>query len=134
MIKTILLTIIAVIAGYALMVGLITLVQEVWFGGVGWGTTPFGQLAVAGFFTMLAAFVGAAVATAIRLGKSVVPAVIMSCLVALETTALVVTERVSGPLWFDALSALLLILAIMAGGLFMQILMRSLAGRAPSAT
>ena len=134
MTKTILLTIFAVIAGYALMVGLITLVQEVWFGGVGWGTTPFGKLAVAGLFTMLAAFVGAAVATAIRHGQSFVPAIIMSCLVALETTALVVTEKVSGPLWFDALSAVLLILAIMAGGWSMQTLIRSLAHRAPSTT
>ena len=129
MIKSILLTMVAVIAGYALMVGLITLVQEVWFGGVGWGTTPVGRLAAASLLTMLAAFIGAAVATAIRHGRTFVPAIIMSCMVAMETTALVITEKVSGPLWFDALSAVLLILAILAGSWSMQMLAGSLAGR-----
>lgn len=125
MIKSIVLTIVAVVAGYALMVALITLVQEVWFGGVEWGITPIGRLAVAGLFTMLAAFIGAAVATAIVRRRTFLPAIVMSCLVALETTALVMTGKVGGPLWFDVLSALLLVLAIMSGAWVWQAWARS---------
>jgi len=116
MIKNTVLTVLGVVVGYALMVVLITLVQEAWFGGVSWQTTPFGDLAIAGIFTMLAAFVGAAVATAIARTNSLLPAIIMALLVSLESTALVLTGKVSGPLWFDVLSALLLILALIGGG------------------
>lgn len=116
MIRNSVLTLVGVVAGYALMVVLITLVQETWFGGVSWDTTPIGTLAVAGFFTMLAAFVGAAAATAIVGGNTLVPAMIMALLVAVESTALVVSGRVAGPLWFDVLSALLLMFALISGG------------------
>lgn len=115
MLKNTIMTLLAVVAGYAVMVLLITLVQEVWFGGVAYGTTPTGRLAAAGLLTMVAAFIGAVVATVVIRRSTYLPALIMSCLVALETTALVVTGRVGGPLWFDILSALLLVLAILGG-------------------
>jgi hypothetical protein len=104
-----------VICGYAAMVVLITLVQETWFGGVGWGITPVGTLLVAGFFTMLAAAVGAVLATAIARSRRRLPALIMSVLVGIETTTLVLTGRVGGPLWFDVLAALSLVFAILVG-------------------
>jgi len=58
MVWTMLRTVLAVVVGYGVMVVLITLVQETWFGGIGWGRTPPGILLVAGLLTMLAASVG----------------------------------------------------------------------------
>ena len=112
--KRFLRTLIAVVIGYALMGGLITLVQETWFGGVGWDETPFGELSVAGFFSCVGSAVGAVVATAIA-ANGRIPALIMSGLVVLETTWLVTSGRADGPLWFDALAASSLIVAILTG-------------------
>ena len=108
-------TVVGVVCGYALMVVLITLVQENWFGGVGWDKTPVGTLAIAGFFTCVAAAVGAIVATAIARPIGLLAAAIMSCVVVIETTTLVATGRVAGPLWFDILAAASLIAAILLG-------------------
>ena len=113
--KKLLRTLAGVVCGYALMVVLITLVQENWFGGVGWGKTPIGTLAIAGFFTCVAAVVGAIVATAIARPTGLLAAAIMSCVVVIETTTLVATGKVSGPLWFDILAAASLIAAILIG-------------------
>jgi hypothetical protein len=123
----------AVIAGYAVMVVLITLVQETWFGGVGWGKTPLGILAVAGFFTGVSAAVLAVIATAIAQSSGRVPAVIMSGLVVLETTALLATGRVSGPLWFDILAAVSLIVAILVGAELLLRITGSLTRHSPAA-
>jgi hypothetical protein len=113
--KMLLRTIAGVVLGYAIMVVLITLVQETWFGGVAWGETPLAPLLLAGFFTCLAALIGAAAATAIARPGGRAAAVVMSCLVAIETTVLVVTGRVGGPLWFDIAAAASLIVAIVLG-------------------
>ena len=120
--KNLLRTVAGVVCGYVLMVALITLVQEVWFGGIGWGQTPLGALIIAGFFTCVAAALGAVAATAIARLTGRVAAVIMACLVVLETTALIVTGEVAGPLWFDLLGAVSLIVAIALGAeLFLRL-------------
>ena len=113
--KKLLLVIAGVVCGYALMAALITLVQEGWFGGVGWDKTPPGTLAIAGFFTCVAAAIGAVTATAIARPMGRLAAGTMSCLVATETTALIITGKVAGPLWFDLLAAASLIVAILLG-------------------
>jgi len=51
-------TVIAVVIGYAVMVILITLVQETWLGGVSYRESPRSVLAMAGFFTFLSAAIG----------------------------------------------------------------------------
>ena len=102
------------VCGYAIMVVLITLVQETWFGGVGFGTTPPVTLGLAGFFTCVVGGIGAAAATAIG-GTGRIPALLMSGLVVVETTVLIITGRVAGPLWFDIASAGSLIVAILIG-------------------
>ncbi len=113
--KKLLRTVAGVVCGYVLMGVLITLVQESWFGGVQWGTTPLGVLTIAGFFTCAAAALGAVTATAIARLTGRVAAAIMSCLVVLETTTLIITGKVAGPLWFDLLAAASLIVAILLG-------------------
>ena len=115
--KRFLRTLIGVVIGYALMGGLITLVQETWFGGVSWHETPFGELSVAGFFTCVGSAIGAVVATAVA-ANGRIPALIMSGLVMVETTWLVTSGRADGPLWFDVLAASSLIVAILTGAQF----------------
>lgn len=112
--KRILITALATVVGYALMVVLITLVQEVWFGGIGWGETPLPQLTIAGLLTMASGLVGAWVGSLIA--RTPVPAWIMAGLVCVETTVLITTGRVAGPLWFDLAAAASLVAAILAGG------------------
>ena len=120
--KKLLRTFAGVVCGYGVLVVLITLVQETWFGGVGWGKTPRGALAIAGFFTFVAAAVGGVAATAIARLTGRVAAAILSCLVVLETTTLIVTGKVTGPLWFDVLAAASLIVAIVLGAeLFLRL-------------
>jgi len=115
-----------VICGYILMVVLITLVQETWFGGVAWGRTPIGTLTIAGFITSVAAAVGSIAATAISRPTGRLAALIMSCVVVVETTVLVLTGKVTGPLWFDVVAAVSLIVAILLGA---ELFLRS--GRSP---
>lgn len=106
-----------VIVGYAVMVVGITLVQETWFGGVGWYESPLGELAVAGFFTTVAAGVGAAAGTAVAGLPGRTVATVMSLLVITETTALTVQGRLTGPMWFDVIAALGLIVGIFLGAI-----------------
>ena len=112
--KTILRTAAGFVCGYAIMVVLITLVQETWFGGVSFGTTPPLKLALAGLFTCVAAGIGGALATAIG-GSGRTPCLLMCGLVVVETTVLISTGRVPGPLWFDLISAGSLLVAILIG-------------------
>ncbi len=55
----------AVVIGYLVMAALITLAQEVWFGGVGFYKSSLTVLVVAGFFTFLSAAAGGSVAVLI---------------------------------------------------------------------
>lgn len=107
--------VLSTIAGYALMVVLITLVQESWFGGVGWRESSLPVLAVAGLLTCVAGAAGAAAATALAAHAGRTPARLMALLVVVETTTLLLTGRLGGPLWFDVLAALSLIASILLG-------------------
>lgn len=103
------------VTGYVVMVLLITLVQEVIFGGVGYYESPAAELIGAGLLTVGCAVVGGWTAAAIAGHRPWLVAAIMSLLVATETTALVVTGKVGGPLWFDVLAALSLMAGLFAG-------------------
>ncbi len=104
-----------VLAGYALMVVLITLVQESWLGGVSWSSSSLPVLTLAGLLTFLSAAVGGFAAAWISGSGGRVCALVMSGLVVVETTALALTGRSSGPLWFDLLALTSLIVGILLG-------------------
>ena len=104
-----------VVVGYAVMVVLITLVQETWFGGVGFETSSFSVLAAAGALTSVAAAIGSVAATAIARPFGRLAAIVMACVVVLETTVLILTGRVADPLWFDLMGAASLIVSILVG-------------------
>jgi len=104
-----------VVIGYLLMVLLITLVQEVWFGGVSFGRSSVLVLLVAGPLTIAAAMAGGMAGTAISGLTSRTTGLIMSVLVCVEMFYLVATGRVAGPLWFDLLGAAGLVAGILLG-------------------
>lgn len=104
-----------VVAGYATMVIGITLVQETWFGGVGWYESSLGELGVAGFFTFLSAVAGGYVGTLVAGGRTAVVARVMCLLVVTETTVLTLDGTLSGPLWFDLVAAGSLLVGITIG-------------------
>jgi hypothetical protein len=104
-----------IVIGYAVMVVLITLVQETWFGGVSVSKSSIGVLVAAGLLTALAAAIGSVAATAIARPLGRIAAAVMACVVVLETIVLVTTGRVSGPLWFDLMGAGSLIVSILVG-------------------
>lgn len=107
--------VIGVIAGYAVMAILITLVQETWFGGVDYYGSSKVELGVAGLFTCLSAVVGGAVGTAIAGVTTRLIGWILSAWVSVETTTLIVTGEAGGPLWFDIMAGGSLIVGILAG-------------------
>ncbi len=105
----------AVVGGYFAMVVLITLVQETWLGGVSWQRSSPGVLLAAGTFTFLAAVVGGFVAAVVA-GRSPLTHGLLMCAVAtIETTVLISTGRVEGPVWFDLAAAGSLMVGILLG-------------------
>ena len=108
-------TAIAIVVGYAVMVILITLVQEAWFGGVDYYESPRSELAVAGFFTFLSACAGGFVAAWIGGRQYLAHGLAVAAGVVVETTVLLSTGGLSGPVWFDLLASLSLVVGILLG-------------------
>lgn len=105
----------AVVLGYAAMVILITLVQEVWLGGVDFYASPKGELVLAAILSIAGAAVGGFVAAAVAGRSYRVHGLIMGMLVVVETIALTLTGGFSAPWWFNALSGAALIAGILVG-------------------
>lgn len=108
-------SVLAVVVGYAVMVVLITLVQEVLFGGVSYHGSSLGELAIAGPLTVLSAVAGGFVAAAVAGRAPLGHALAMGVLVAVEMTALLATGKLDGPLWFDFGAAGSLVVGLLAG-------------------
>jgi hypothetical protein len=72
-------------------------------------------LLTAGLLTSIAGGIGAIAASVIARPMGRVAAMIMACAVVIETTALTLTGRLSGPLWFDLVAAGTLIASILLG-------------------
>ncbi len=105
----------AIVTGYAIMVVLITLVQETLFGGVSWNGSTLPVLAAAGALTFLSAVIGGFVATALSGMESRMPALVMCAAVAVETTGLLITGRIGEPLWFDLSASASLVVGLLLG-------------------
>jgi hypothetical protein len=93
----------------------ITLVQETWFGGVSWYQSSLGELAVAGFFTFLAAVAGGFAGTLVAGGGTRIVGRVMCLLVITETTLLTLNGAFEGPLWFDLVASASLLVGILLG-------------------
>jgi hypothetical protein len=97
------------------MVILITLVQETWLGGVSFGESSFGVLTLAGAFTFLAAVVGGYLTALLAPGNGIAHAGVICLLVVAETTYLITSGRVEGPLWFDLAGGASLLVGLLLG-------------------
>ena len=113
--KNVLRIVLGVVVGYLVMVALITLVQEVWLGGVTWRDDGLGTLALSGIFTCLSGAIGGAIATAITLPAGRLAGVVMACLTCVEGTYLYFAGILNGPLWFDLVAVASLAVAIFLG-------------------
>lgn len=112
--KSLLMGLLGAIVGYVTLALTSTLVQEVWLGGVSYRDSGRLVLVLAGIFTPLCAFAGG-LAGALVAGRSRwLAAAILCGLISVETTYLYTTQRVDGPLWFEAGAAAALILAVCA--------------------
>ena len=122
-------SILAVVVGYLVLVALITLVQEVWFGGVGFYKSSLVVLMVAGFFTFLSAAAGGLVAVLIAKSHGSMHALALCSLIVAEAIALIVTGGTTDPLWFDLLASGSLIIGIMLGAFLHERLRTNLDNR-----
>lgn len=112
--KSLLMGLLGAMAGYVTLALTSTLVQEVWLGGVSYRDSERLVLILAGVFTPLCAFAGGLVGALVAGGSRWLAAGILCGLITIETTYLYTTQRVDGPLWFEAGAAAALILAVCA--------------------
>jgi hypothetical protein len=108
-------SLLAIVASYVVMVILITLAQEVLFGGISYRESSLAVLCGAGILTFLSAIVGGCLVVLLAGRAPTAHALIMSALVLVETTVLILTDRLLGPLWFDLLASGSLIVGILVG-------------------
>jgi hypothetical protein len=114
MARTFVMAVLGAIAGYVAVALTSTLVQEVWLGGVSYRESARSVLILAGVFTPLGAFLGGLVSALVARHGRWLAALLLSALIAVETTYLFATGRVDGPLWFEAGAGAALIVAVLA--------------------
>jgi len=112
--KTLLMGLLGAMTGYVTLALTSTLVQEVWLGGVSYRDSGRLVLILAGVFTPLCAFAGGLVGALVAGRSRWLAAATLCGLITVETTYLYTTQRVDGPLWFEAGAAAALILAVCA--------------------
>lgn len=110
------LTILAVIAGYTLMVSGLYVSQDVAFGEIIIGKTKIWQLVIAGLGAIFSAFAGGFVAGRLAPIKDRTPQVILTFGIFVETTAHYLEGSFINPLWFDMIAGLILIIGVFCGG------------------
>ena len=110
--RTLVMAVLGAICGYVALALASTLVQEFWLGGVSYRDSARSVLILAGVFTPLCAFLGGVVSALVATHDRWPAALLLSMLIALETTYLYVTGRVDGPLWFEAGAGGALIVAV----------------------
>lgn len=105
----------AVVAGYAVIALLSTLVQEAWLGGVSYQHSPRQVLVLAAIFTPLTAVAGGLATAWLSPRAPLLHGIALCGLIVAETTYLYSTGRVDGPLWFEAGAGLMLVVAVLSG-------------------
>lgn len=112
--KTVIMGVLGAVAGYVTLALTYTLVQEVWLHGVSYQQSERSVLILAGLFTPLCAFAGGLASALVSARARWLAATLLVGLIAVETAYLYSTQRVDGPLWFEAGAAAALILAVCA--------------------
>jgi hypothetical protein len=112
--KSLIMGVLGAVAAYVTLALASTLVQEVWLGGVSYQRSESSVLILAAVFAPLCAFVGGLVGSLVAGRARWLATAILCGFIAVETSYLYSTERVDGPLWFEAGAAAALILAACA--------------------
>ena len=107
--------ILAIVLGEISLVLLTTIAQEVLYDGISFATSSNNDIMFGGLATFLAAVIAGIVAAAITKASTRVPPSIISILVLAEMTYLMISGKLTNPIWFDVLSGLSLILGIWLG-------------------
>ena len=110
----------ALVAGYAIVALVSTLVQEAWLGGVSYQHSSLRVLILAAIFTPAGGVLGGLVAGSIGRRAPLTHGLALFALVAAETTYLIVTHRVDGPVWFEAGAGATLGAAVVLGSWIAQ--------------
>ena len=105
----------AVVVGYATIVLGAVIFQDLLFGGLSYGESPWLHLVVGGGVTALSAVAGGYVLAVIAPMRPMLHAVPLVLWLGIETALLYVTEVTSGPLWFDIVSGGSLIGGVLIG-------------------
>ena len=116
--KNILLVLIAVIAGYFVMVIGLYISQDAFFGGIVIGETPLWQVAIAGIGAFVSAFAGGWVAARLSPFTNWAPQIIMGLETIVESIYLFQSGKFPNPLWFDIGAEITLLVGIFAGGYY----------------
>jgi len=119
-------SLVAIITGYAAMVGGAWFAQEALFPEVEYGVSNWGSLLTLGFFTSAGAGLGGAVTAMLAPRRPFLHLLPMAVLIAIETITLYVQGRVHGPLWFELLAGAGLIAGTFIGAGAWLMLMRSI--------
>ena len=101
-------SVLAIVLGYAAMVGGAWVGQESVFPGTEFGS-PVVELGVVGVLTAALAGTGGAVTAILAPSRPYLHLVPMAVLISIETIGLYVSGRVTGPLWFELLAGASLI-------------------------
>ncbi|MCO6478277.1 MAG: hypothetical protein J5I94_16720 [Phaeodactylibacter sp.] len=107
--------ILAVIAGEAILVFLITIVQESIFGGITFTHSPWHHLLLGGAGTFLSAFIAGLAAYLLVDKRSVAPHIIISLLIGAESTWLILYGGSPDPAWFEVMATSSLLAGVWLG-------------------
>ena len=107
--------VIAIVLGEVILVLGTTLAQETLFGDISWHTSSQWELTLGGFFAFLAAVLAGAVAYLLVKKATLIPVVILSVLVFLETTWLIQSGRSEEPVAVSIMAGGSLILGFWVG-------------------
>jgi hypothetical protein len=113
--KKLLMILLAIIGGEVALVLLTTVAQEVLFDGISYRQSPIFDLVVGGAATILAAVLSGLLARLICKETYATVPVVISILIAIETTYLISRGVTGDPVWFDILAGLSLIAGIWIG-------------------
>lgn len=110
----ILMSVAAIIIGYAVMVGGAWLGQESVFPGTEYGS-PILELLTVGILTSILAGTGGAITAILAPSRPYLHLLPMAVLITIETISLYVTGRARGPLWFELIAGASLIVGAVIG-------------------
>lgn len=113
--KRSLIIILAAVLGEITLILGTTLAQEVLFDGIDYYTSPMTDIFFGGLATFLAAVLAGMVAAMPVKAMSPIPHLIISLIIVLETTYLMASGSLNGPVWFDMLASASLIIGVWAG-------------------